>query len=177
MRERILVLAAAVAAALASAQCETHQCDSSTVVYGGADAGQPPGSSLQMTAGGQMIWQSSPNEGPWLDFLGDRTFVFTFPQPFACELPVPSVELSADVNNPVPSAIVGVAGLAPYSRLVTDDAGLYRGITITSSTCGEYGLNVIVTGTPAGVPCNVQVFDGGPYDPGPQASVDDASAE
>jgi hypothetical protein len=162
--------------ALASSHCETHQCDTSLIVYGGADADPPPGSSVQMTTGGLMIWQSSPSEGPWLDFRGNRTFVFTFPQPFACEPPMTVPNLSAGFLDPHSSYINGATGIAPFMGNAPDDAGLYRSITITNSTCAEYGLNLVVTGTPAGAPCNVQVFDGGPYDPGSQA-VDDASPE
>jgi hypothetical protein len=180
VRRRVLVLAVAVAAlALASAQCETHQCDTSTIAYGGADAGQPPGSSLQTTAGGLMIWSSSPNEGPWLDFPGNRTFVFTYPQPFACAPPIPVPELAAHFDDPISSAIGEGAGLSPFMENVPDDAGLYRSIAITNSTCGDYGLNLIMIGTPVGSPCNVQVFDveGGTDDTGSPEAADDAAPE
>ena len=130
-----------------------------------------------MTTGGLMIWRSSPAEGPWLDFLGNRTFVFTYPVPFACAQPFAIPELAANILDPGASAISGGAGLAPFSQTDPDDDGLYRSIAITNSTCGEYGLNLIVMGTPAGSPCDVQVFDGGIEGAALQAAGDDAASE
>jgi hypothetical protein len=144
---------------LGMADCETHQCDTSVVAMGG-DAGPIMGSTLQMI-GDQMIWRSSPNEGPWLDFLGNRTFVFTYPEPFACEVPAATVYLAGDPKKPNASFISGGAGLAPLMQNLPDEGGLYRGITITNSTCAPYGLQLVVTGTPVGAPCLVQIFDAG----------------
>ena len=62
--------------------CTTHQCDADCVVIGAApDAKQCPGENTLVPGeawvdGNDIVWESSPTAGPWLDFPGQRTYEF-----------------------------------------------------------------------------------------------------
>ena len=174
------ILGLSVSAVPAATGCTTHQCDQSTIGFDGS----APGSSEELTPGGELVWRSSPTAGPWLDFPGLRTYVLTFPYPFVCP-PEVNAELAGDNMDAQAGYINGVASQAILSGY-RDPDGLYRTITVTNPTCGEFGLLVIARGLPVGTPSPWCLLDGGnvlgdggisvDIDAGvPDAGVDDAA--
>jgi len=129
--------------------CTTHQCDQSCLVIGGSaspncpvtDAGDPRG----YTDGGDLVWwQSSAQDEPWLDFPGQRTYVITYPQPFACP-PMTSYQITADASHPQDAGwINGGADLAQFSYASA------TGITVFNPSCATYGLRIVATPSACG---------------------------
>ncbi|MDP9034963.1 MAG: hypothetical protein M3O50_09150 [Myxococcota bacterium] len=128
-------------AAAASEGCTTHQCDSDTVEA-------PPG--IVRVNGQDVLWESGPliptgDGGAWLDFRGQRTFVFHFPPPFAEDTEItgfaPYVSASADASDPTnPNFILASGNLAEVTSL----SG--TGISVMNATCAPYFLRLEVRG-------------------------------
>jgi hypothetical protein len=149
------LLGIAASAVPAATGCTTHQCD---MLVTGFDA-EPPGSTEELTPGGELVWRSSPPAGPWIDFPGLRTDVITFPYPFVCP-PDVNVQLAGDNSDAQAGYISGVGGGAIISGYADAD-GLYRTITVTNPTCAEFGLFVEARGLPVGTPSPWCLIDGG----------------
>jgi hypothetical protein len=148
------IVAACWVAVTPTAGCTTHQCDPSTVAL--PAPGQCPLGTITRYQDGEILWQSSPSEGPWLDFRGQRTYVLTYPQPFASP-PMITCYVSADVNNP-PSGSVECGGL--LAQFSTDAGSDLTSVTVTNLSCAEYGLQVFARGVPASAP-SPDITDGG----------------
>ncbi|MDP9152397.1 MAG: hypothetical protein M3O36_20920 [Myxococcota bacterium] len=131
--------------ALSSAGCTTHQCDSDTVVA--------PAGTVRVN-GQDVLWESGPlmpsgDGGAWLDFRGQRTFVFRFPPPFAADTEItglaPYVSASMDPRDPTnPNFVLASGNLAEVTALTG------TGISVRNATCAEYLLRLEVRGRLSG---------------------------
>jgi hypothetical protein len=102
------------------------------------------------------LWETSPIDGQWMDFPGQRTFLI-YPQlpdggPFLGPYTFPDIEVSADpspeanaASNFAPSA----GNIAEIS--VLPDGGL-NGFQVTNDTCSPYFLWMQVAQENAGAP-------------------------
>ncbi|HXN34370.1 MAG TPA: hypothetical protein VN894_21055 [Polyangiaceae bacterium] len=149
-------------AAAAATGCYTHQCDPSSFVVtvgpasaceggvfcDGPDAGslviaEPDGSGVMpLGADGQIRWQSTPFDGPWLEFPGQRTYTINFPQPFASP-PEIALYLAADPADAEANFVVGGGNLAQLSALTS------ASVQVFNPSCARYGLRVVATGLAA----------------------------
>jgi hypothetical protein len=108
-------------------------------------AGQPfqPDAGLFTDGFGATFWQSSPIEGTWMNFPGQRTYLI-YPQlpdggamvgPFLFE----SVQVSAD-----PNPYASPSNFAPSAGNITEFSGLpdggMTGFSVTNNTCSPYYL-------------------------------------
>ena len=142
-----LGIACALAAPAVTTGCTTHQCDSDFV-----DINQSTGMNIgdvQASGTGFALWESSPFDGTWIDFPGQRTYFFTLPAGFVAVQP-PTAWVATDLNpNPSGGATIVLGGgqLAEISNV-----GGNGGFLITNGTCAEYYLYVSVLGiyAPAG---------------------------
>jgi hypothetical protein len=150
---RAVVLALSVAAVAAGTGCTTHQCDPNTVVLGGPEAGVIDGSSLETIAGTDLVvWRSSQDDGTWLDFPGQRTYVLIYSEPFACPPELHSF-VAADLNDAQGNFVENGGSLVEYFGNVRNPVTqLYDRIGVFNPSCAEYGLLVTATGIPASSP-------------------------
>ena len=150
-----LGVACVFAAQATTTGCTTHQCDSDFV-----NIDQSTGMFVGDIQPG--FWESSPFDGDWIDFPGERTYFFSLPQYFTPNSPPEAwVATAPDATDPDGGATYVQAGgqLAEFGRFVNG------GFFVTNATCAEYYLYVKVSGTYAPPPT-----------PGPEAG-DDASGD
>jgi hypothetical protein len=139
-----LGLACAYALSAATTGCTTHQCDTDFVNLDPPDASVLVGNVQTFTGTNYAIWESSPLEGPWIDFPGQMTYFFELPQYFLPSTQ-PQVWLGTDPipNDPDASpTTVNAAG-----QLAEMFAYVNGGFKITNGTCAEYYLYVTIQGT------------------------------
>lgn len=131
----------AVAASSAATGCTTHQCDTDFV-----DIDQSTGTSvgeLQVLSPGVALWESSPVDGPLIDFPGQRTYLFTLPPGFQpLSPPLPYVATDPNAGTSVVAA-GQLAQIAPYAAAQPGQTSF----NITNATCAEYYLYVSILGT------------------------------
>ena len=150
--------------------CTTHQCDADCVVIGAApDVEHCPGENTMVPGearvdGNDIVWESSPQRGPWLDFPGERTYEFKwgaafesaiaaspmgsrFSAPgslhaFVDQLPFP-YETHPYVATGQPDAqdstFVEAAGQLAYMHYAGNDQ-----LNVLNATCADYSLRVEV---------------------------------
>ena len=121
--------------------CQTHDCDSSSVVVDDSDGGGP-----EPYNPGSGTWASAPGEGPWLDYPGGRTVTFKFPQAFRPANYTLQAWVSTD-RSQGPGA--GTSTLA--SGQLEEVTGVSpEGFSISNQSCAHYFLLVVVTTYPEG---------------------------
>jgi hypothetical protein len=173
-----LIAAAVLAGASAvpaSTGCTTHQCDSDCIWVGASapsgstcSTGAAPDSSLYYVGPDEMVWESSPVQGTWLDFPGQRTYTFIWPTAMldaiqsGWVLLPPNIWISTQAGNgpqeggtmtPSAGQLAQVTGLSDY------------GFAVGNGSCAYYYVRV-----------EVHVIRPGPPPPGGDAGTD-ASAE
>jgi hypothetical protein len=166
---RALKFGVAFSAATAAAGCTTHQCDASgpfdfPATDASADAAVVP--RVTLLGDGQIRWESSPFDGPWLDFPGQRTYTIRFPLPFASP-PEIAFYIAADAAAAQANFVVGGANLAQFSELTV------TGVSVFNPSCADYGLRVVATGL-AATAVDAAVVDGAAFD---AAAVDGAAVD
>lgn len=150
--------------------CTTHQCDADCVVIGAAaDAKQCPGENTLVPGeawvdGNDIVWESSPTAGPWLDFPGQRTYEFKWRaafesaiagspmasrfsapgslQAFVDQLPYPYEThpwvATGEADKP-DGTFVEAAGQLAYMNYAGNDQ-----LNVFNATCADYSLRVEV---------------------------------
>jgi hypothetical protein len=126
-----------VTAAPGAVGCTTHQCDPSTVTIE-ADAGN---AGLVHQEGDTFVWESSTLDGPWLDFPGERTYVFNFPEPFMARQPETVIAYVASDHNAQSNFVIASGQLAEFSLAPNT-------LTVLNATCAEYFLRVVAYASP-----------------------------
>jgi hypothetical protein len=172
-------LAGAFCAALSTAGCTTHQCDSTSVTLG-ADAG---GTGFWTSyCGGstgncQIIWSSSDTmNSSWTDYPGNATLTFTFPPlptlPAGLTPDFADITFGGYVAAGAPTADANTFNVTPASgQLLESVSWSSSSISVLNATCQEYRLLLQVT-----VP--VLAPDGGlPDDDGVEGDSSNASFE
>jgi hypothetical protein len=138
-RRRLLVLGALwvsiSAVALLAPGCYGRNCEGSVATYGG-DAGE-----------GRMLsddmWESNPQDGTWLWFPRERTYVFDI-RPLAGRTPqlvqpyLSAVAEPSKTGNFTPGG--GNVTLLSFARP--------NGINVTNDTCSDYFLRLVVVAAP-----------------------------
>jgi hypothetical protein len=147
--------------------CTTHQCDSDYVNLYPADAAKIAHDEVQTSSTGFAVWESSPVNGPWLDFPGMRTYFFDLPNgggtivtdgvlsPAQCFCPVapPYVWVGTDPSPDEAGATTVIAGgelaeMLSYIPFCNDAGGhCTYGFQMTNSTCAGYHVYVSIEGT------------------------------
>ena len=174
--------AAAILAGLAGGVgCNTHQCDSDMVCVDSlglmskvnqADACAPNSGGTPITgdagpynlhvstnlsaSGYELVWETTPIVGPWLDFPGQRTYVIQFPPGLSGHLPT-SVDVYVSSDNPSPAADNGDAGAdgnaleAPHLNYTTASGSLAEftdttatQLSVLNATCAAYSMRMVV---------------------------------
>jgi hypothetical protein len=115
--------------------CYNHNCDPS---------GPYPvdGGVLAPSANGQIEWSSGPNAGPWLDFPGQRSYIFNYPVAFASP-PDLGCRVSADADKPQDNFVLCGGNLVQFFDAGTTSVGVFN------PSCADYGLILTATGVPA----------------------------
>jgi hypothetical protein len=150
-------VAVALGAAASTTACTTHQCDALWV-----DIDQSTGMTIgdvQVLAPGYAMWESSPMDGTWIDFPGQRTYFFTLPQDFTPAGPpeafLGTTQTAGDVDagggTYVPAA-GQLAEFGPYGN---------QGFNVENGSCAEYFLYVRIFGTIPTAPTGTTGNDAG----------------
>jgi hypothetical protein len=137
-----------------------EQCETSFVRICGAgapncDGSAAPDSSFYYLSANEMVWESSPMMGTWLDFPGARSYEFIFPGPMqdklfnqGWELEAPVVWISTRPDNGVDggSTAVPSAGQLAQVTFISN-----AGFDVTNGACAEYYIRIEVhVGNPGG---------------------------
>jgi hypothetical protein len=143
---------AASAAVPAATGCTTHQCDTDCVWVGATapancSQGYAPDANLFHVGSDEVVWESSPVQGTWIDFPGGRTYTFIWPTEILDDLgagwevqyPVVSVSTQAD-NGSTAGAVSSMAAgqLAEITSLSN------YGFGVGNASCAEYYIRVEV---------------------------------
>ena len=149
--------------------CNTHQCDSDLVCIDGLgfmrtvsdagacspDAGGTPitgdagAYNLQVStnssaSGYELVWETTPIVGPWLDFPGQRTYVIQYPPGLLGHLPT-TVETYVSYDNPdssvdAPHMNVTMASGSLAELMNTTDTQL----SVLNATCQPFSMRMVV---------------------------------
>lgn len=142
-------IAVAVAASSATTGCTTHQCDTDFVNID-QSTGAFVGDVHQITPT-VAIWESSPLDGTWIDFPGQRTYFFSLPANFQ-PIQILSTMIATDATPDDVDAGGGTYAFAA-GQLAQFGNFVNGGFLITNDSCAEYFLYVSVLGTvPAPAP-------------------------
>jgi hypothetical protein len=117
--------------------CDTHDCDASSI-DGGRGMVLNPG-------GDPVIWQSAPAEGPWLDFPGEATVTFTYPEGFGSPWQWWVFVSTEPYQGPGGGTSTEATGQLGAVTSVTNG-----GITVTNASCAEYYVRVVAEMLPTG---------------------------
>jgi hypothetical protein len=164
VRRRIVAAASASAAAvgvtLASlvspwvvGGCQTHQCDPTWVAMGtiASPAAGGVGTASLSADGSQILWESSPLYGQWLDYEGNQSLEFTFPpslpDPFACQpWPAPTdppavwvAQYGSDAGSDGITVGSGQDAIITQVRGSNAD-GTPGGFVLTNGSCQPYNV-------------------------------------
>jgi hypothetical protein len=145
-----VVAVACAAACLAFVQgCSLKNCESSLVWLGNAPPGNPPDGTKydlppperHVLAGG-TTWESMPIDGDYLDFPGERTYIFNpfldgFTGPYTNIIPYVSSDPQPALNNS--NFVIAAGNLAEVHGV---NSG---GFAIQNDSCAHYYLRVVVT--------------------------------
>ena len=150
----IAVAVACATAMPAATGCSTHQCDVSCVDFGWVP---PPGGPFPPCTvnpqpfgdwwrnGDEVVWESGPPQGPWLDFPGNRFYHIAFPPDFPAALAgtFPDawyawVSVEQDAQDPTGSNVLAAGELAEFTAVSP------TGFTVLNNTCAEYSLRIEV---------------------------------
>jgi hypothetical protein len=154
-----LGLAVAIAAPSAATGCTTHQCDEDYIDLDPPDAAGLVGNLETFTNTDFAIWESSPVDGPWINFPGQMTYFFELPQYFTPGTQ-PQVWIATD---PIPDDLDGSPTTVPAAgQLAEMFAYVNGGFKITNGSCVRYYLYITIPGT---------------YSPPPPPAPDDAGAD
>jgi hypothetical protein len=147
--------------------CQTHQCDAFTDTEGTiASPGSGGVGSAAISADGtEIVWRSSPLYGPWIDFEGNHSLVFTFPtylpDPYACQTwPAPSEPLLISIaqynSDTGADAITGGSGQdAIVTQMRGSDAnGSAGGFVLMNGSCQKYYVWIEAHFALPATPCN-----------------------
>jgi hypothetical protein len=178
----------------AATGCNTHQCDAdiscidgqglmkmvSDAAACGPNGGGTPitGSSgpynLQVSTnlsatGYELVWETTPIVGPWLDFPGQRTYVVQYPPGLSGHLPT-SVEVYVSSDNPDNpdggnASADATAAAASHANYTTASGSLAEftnttatQLSVLNATCAGYSMRMVVR-------AQVTAFDAGPDAP------------
>jgi hypothetical protein len=154
----------------ATAGCSTHQCDNEIVCIDSlgfmktvnqADActtsaggtpitGDAGPYNLQVStnlsaSGYEVVWETTPFVGPWLDFPGMRTYIIQFPSGLSGHLPT-SVDVYVSSDNPDANALE-----APHMNFTTASGSLAElmnttatQLSVLNATCAAYSMRMVV---------------------------------
>ena len=136
---------------VAGTGCFNHVCDSSCMYLdeAGVPEGGPEGCQVVSGPAGDVrmegstaVWESSPEDAPWLDFPPMRTFHITYPPGFAAYPDPPECQVAADAQNPRDNAVNCGGNLAQFVGPSP------TGITVLNPNCAQgWGLRLVVRGT------------------------------
>ncbi len=141
MPKRVVALVSLWTVVMASAAlfaaCFPHTCEGDFVVYGrNANEGRLLNADT---------WESTPIDGPWLDFRAQRVYVFDLHDLGVDRLPeivTPYVSAQKDPLHEGGNFTVAAGNL-------TEISGAERGkVTLKNDTCADYFLRVVVQATP-----------------------------
>lgn len=116
--------------------CSTHQCDSATVPLPSTD--EPLAEQIVYVSGNEVVWDSGPETGRWLDYLGNHTYVVSYPPQFAALAAwrdlttafwVATTQDDASSNN--------TAGVGQLAEVVNVSP---TSLSVFNATCQEYFL-------------------------------------
>lgn len=139
-----LAVAAAFAAPAFTTACTTHQCDSDFVnIDQATDASV--GELEMLDDAGLALWESSPVDGTWIDYPGQRTYFFSLP-PFFTPLQPPVALVS---TNPAPNEPGDGGGnyTLAAGQLAVFGPFVNGGFLVSNQSCAEYYLYISVLGT------------------------------
>lgn len=154
----------------ATAGCNTHQCDSQMVCIDSlglmktvnqAEACTPSAGgtpilgdagpynlhvSTNLSASGyELVWETTPLVGPWLDFPGMRTYIIQFPSGLSGHLPT-SVDVYVSSDNPDADALD-----ASHANYTTASGSLAEftnttetQLSVLNATCARYSMRMVV---------------------------------
>lgn len=133
--------------------CQDRTCDGT-----GMDWGRLPG---QGAAIDLDTWESSPADGKWLHFPGQRTIYF-YPGPFAgrhiARVTVfispdeaPNQSQTKDPNGPRSQYTIASGNVAVVTHFPDPGGPQNPGIAVRNDTCGVFFMRAVIEAYPAGV--------------------------
>jgi hypothetical protein len=140
-----LGVAAALSVPAATTGCTTHQCDSDFVNIDQSTGTLIGDVTVLDPQTGAAVWESSPIDGTWIDFPGQRTYFVALPPYFA---PGPGLPSAWIATGPTPDQVdasstyvQGGGQLAEFGPFVNG------GFLVTNASCAYYYLYISVPGT------------------------------
>jgi hypothetical protein len=131
------------ASSAATTACTTHQCDSDFVNID-QSTGMFVGDMQPGLNPGTVFWESSPLDGTWIDFPGERSYFFSLP-PYFTPISPPQAWVATTPN--AADSDGGGTYVQAGGQLAEYGAFVNGGFIITNATCAEYYLYVSVQGT------------------------------
>jgi hypothetical protein len=102
--------------------------------------------------GYEVVWETTPIVGPWLEVPGQRTYVIQYPPGLSGHLPT-SVEVYVPNDNPAGSDADDGAGSAdlPHMNFTTASGSLAElmnttttQLSVMNATCAPYSMRLVV---------------------------------
>jgi hypothetical protein len=133
------------------------------------------GSASISADGTEIIWESSPLYGQWLDYKGNHSLEFRFPpslpDPFACQpWPAPADPPAVSVAQyGSPDGSDGITAGSGQDAVITqmrgsDTDGTPGGFVLTNESCQEYYVWIQARFALPATPCSSGGTDGGADD-------------
>jgi hypothetical protein len=143
-------VAVAVALLIPTPACTNHQCDPSSIL--GADKTGTP-TLGHVVPDDPNSWESTPLDGPWLQFNGQETIYFYMPPQFAnreITSITPYLAVAADPFDAGSVWVVGAGNSVEFSVLSAPGGGPTEPPTIGvfNDTCAQYWLRLVITFAP-----------------------------
>lgn len=155
----------------ATTACQARNCE-----YSGSDFGRNAGEGRLIDAN---TWESTPAEGNWLPFPGERYWYFYPPFPKR-KIARVNVFISPSADPNAGSQYTLASGNVAVIRQFADPGNQENpGISVGNDTCAEFFVRIVVDAYPE-TPAGDAGADAGPdgsADAGPDASTTDATTD
>lgn len=165
------VLLMLFATSSATTACQARSCE-----YSGSDFGRNPGEGRLIDAN---TWESTPAEGSWLPFPGERYWYFYPPFPKR-KIARVNVFISPSADPNAGSQYTLASGNVAVIRQFADPGNRENpGISVGNDTCAEFFVRVVVDAYPAAADADASADAGADAagDAGADASTDAAATD
>jgi len=132
------LLLATLAISVATAGCNSHDCDATTTVV---DAGGAGATGRLVQTPGQVIWESSSWDGPWIDYRGNATLQVNLP----AGLGPPDSYLMWVSTAQYQSSDSSFTATSTSGQLDEVVSGPPGSIDFNNNSCAEYFARIVLT--------------------------------
>jgi len=147
VNRRLVLLCVTAATAAGTAGCTSHDCDGTNTVVDGGTAGS---AGRMWAESDRLVWETSPADGPWIDFRGSSSIQLNYPPGFTDPYDW-TVWVSTSQYQGADASFTLTTASGQLDEVFSKSA---TSLTFLNATCAEYYMRAVLyaRAPDAGVP-------------------------